>query len=368
MWPRDPLARFLREGGRWPVLLTMQAFIEGRYGASIEEFKVALNAESSLTSADRSAILCNIACAELASELYRKSLKSCDAAIAASPSCPLPYLLKGRALAKLGRHQKARAAWEAGLAVESPALTTDVGIFAELAQEVSGDSTRKSTCNPAPALTPPETSPRPTAAAAEAAAAAPSVASSKAGSKFGSGAQPTAGRGRKPAAAPPANIGEVVRAAERAAEAAGMPDSVGSMAQFSPMILAAARRQLSHSSGIEEVDNAIARGYLLVNTSAYAAAGALFDVLLGALPHLVAAHMGKGSAYAMTAQYERAVACFSAAIEVDPLLFDAWKRRGQTQAARGDEFLHVALADLNEAVRLAATRDRSRGSGKGSLA
>ena len=44
------------------------------------------------------------------------------------------------------------------------------------------------------------------------------------------------------------------------------------MAQFSPMILAAARRQLSHSSGIEEVDNAIARGYLLVNTGAYAAA------------------------------------------------------------------------------------------------
>ena len=327
----------------------MQAFIEGRYGASIEEFKEALNAESSLTPTDRSAILCNIGCAELASELYRKSLKSCDAAIAASPSCPLAYLLKGRALAKLGRHQKARAAWAAGLAVKSPALTTDVSVFAELAREVSGASTRTSTCDPAPELTPPEASPRPIAAAS-AGAAAPSVASSKAGSKFGSGAQPTAGRGRKPAAAtaaaaaPPANIGEVVRAAERAAKAAGMPGSVGPMAQFSPMILAAARRQLSHSSGIEEVDNAIARGYLLVNTGAYAAALALFDVLLGALPHLVAAHMGKGSAYAMTARYEPAVACFSAAIEVDPLLFDAWKRRGQTQAARGGDFLPIALA------------------------
>jgi tetratricopeptide (TPR) repeat protein len=137
---------------------------------------------------------------------------------------------------------------------------------------------------------------------------------------------------------------------------------------------------LSHSSGIVSLDNAIARGYLLVNTGAYAPALALFECLLNTYPGmylhmylhlkenyesryllfclvlssvtlvmvvasyfnrpltilrfshpkgLVAALMARGSALAMSARLPEAVACFTTALEHDPSLADSWKRRGQ---------------------------------------
>jgi tetratricopeptide (TPR) repeat protein len=60
--------------------------------------------------------------------------------------------------------------------------------------------------------------------------------------------------------------------------------------------------------------------------------------------------MAKGSACAMTGNYEEAVKCFTQALAEDPTMFDAWKRRGQTQAARGVEFLPAALADLDQVL------------------
>ena len=50
-----------------------------------------------------------------------------------------------------------------------------------------------------------------------------------------------------------------------------------------------------------------------------------------------------------TGQYEEAVKCFTAALGLDPALADAWKRRGQCQAARGGGFCRAALADLDHA-------------------
>ena len=43
-----------------------------------------------------------------------------DAAIAACPAYVRAYLVKGRALAALGKAAKAKAAWEAGVAVAAP--------------------------------------------------------------------------------------------------------------------------------------------------------------------------------------------------------------------------------------------------------
>ena len=64
---------------------------------------------------------------------------------------------------------------------------------------------------------------------------------------------------------------------------------------------------------------------------------------------LVAAQMAKGSVCAMTGRYADAVRCFTAALGADPTVADAWKRRGQTQAARGEAFLRRALEDMNQA-------------------
>ena len=102
----------------------------------------------------------------------------------------------------------------------------------------------------------------------------------------------------------------------------------------------------------------------MVNTGAYATAVALFDVLLADFPGLVAAQMAKGSACAMSGDFGRAVACFTAAIEADRSCFDAWKRRGQTQAARGDAYLPTALADLNQAEKLDAAATKAAAAGK----
>lgn len=54
---------------------------------------------------------------------------------------------------------------------------------------------------------------------------------------------------------------------------------------YNPALLhVQARAVLSHSSGIVSLDNAIARGYLMVNTGAYAPALALFECLLDTYP------------------------------------------------------------------------------------
>ena len=140
----------------------------------------------------------------------------------------------------------------------------------------------------------------------------------------------------------------MAEAAVAAAVAAGAPTA----AKVHPAMLQAARGVLSHSSGMDCLDDAIARGYLLVNTGAYAAAVSLFDVLLADFPDLVAAHVAKGSACALCGEFGMAVDCFTAAVKSDPSCFDAWKRRAQTQAARGDQYLAAALADINQAEKL----------------
>ena len=43
--------------------------------------------------------------------------------------------------------------------------------------------------------------------------------------------------------------------------------------------------------------------------------------------------------------------------EVDPTIFDAWKRRAQVQMARGEAYLRTALDDINQAEKLSQGRD-----------
>uniref|UniRef100_A0A7S2SK19 Protein O-GlcNAc transferase n=1 Tax=Rhizochromulina marina TaxID=1034831 RepID=A0A7S2SK19_9STRA len=146
----------------------------------------------------------------------------------------------------------------------------------------------------------------------------------------------------------------VAAAAEAAARRVGLPPT---MQEVPDHMLAAAVHMLSHKSGIEPLDKAVARGFLLVNTGAYEAAISMFDVLLGDFPNLIAGQLAKGSAYAMSGRFPEAVVSFTAALSVDPEAHDAWKRRAQVQAARGDEFLSHALNDITQAEVLAKGGD-----------
>ena len=59
-------------------------------------------------------------------------------------------------------------------------------------------------------------------------------------------------------------------------------------------VLAQARGAVEHRTGRDDVDDAIATGYLLVNTNRLDQAIAAFDDLLSKHPRLVAARLGKG--------------------------------------------------------------------------
>ena len=103
--------------------------------------------------------------------------------------------------------------------------------------------------------------------------------------------------------------------------------------QISQAILSTIK--INHGTGIVVVDNLIAYGYLQVNTGKMDQACELFNLLLGYDNKLVAAHLGLGSAQALGGKLDLAIESFSAGIIADPTVWDSWKRRGQTKAAKG---------------------------------
>jgi len=60
----------------------------------------------------------------------------------------------------------------------------------------------------------------------------------------------------------------------------------------------------------------------------------------------MAAYIGRGTALALLGQLDKAIADFSSAIDIDRNCVDAWKRRGQSRAALGND--SEALYDLTK--------------------
>jgi tetratricopeptide (TPR) repeat protein len=112
----------------------------------------------------------------------------------------------------------------------------------------------------------------------------------------------------------------------------------------------AARGLVQHGSGDTSVDEKIALGYLQVNTGKYRQGVQYFDMLLKSHPRLVAAYLGRGTAYALLGDLVKATEDFSSALDIDPKCMDGWKRRGQTRSALGYD--NEALFDLSKAAEL----------------
>jgi tetratricopeptide (TPR) repeat protein len=72
-----------------------------------------------------------------------------------------------------------------------------------------------------------------------------------------------------------------------------------------------------------------------VNRGNYEEAISIFNMLLEENPKSCDALLGRGTAYAFLRNLEIAITDFSKAIEVDPTVGEAWKRRGQARAAIG---------------------------------
>jgi tetratricopeptide (TPR) repeat protein len=97
-------------------------------------------------------------------------------------------------------------------------------------------------------------------------------------------------------------------------------------------------------------EQAVALGFLTVNTGHLDDGISVFNKILEAHPKLVSAYLGRGTAYALSQQLLQAIKDFGKAISIDPACGDAWKRRGQSRAAMGQDI--EALQDLTQAMRL----------------
>lgn len=114
----------------------------------------------------------------------------------------------------------------------------------------------------------------------------------------------------------------------------------------------AAKGLVQHGVGQKEVDEKIGKllekvlwwsalGYLHVNTGNFQKGIEIFNQLIQMNPKIVAAYLGRGTALALMGDLDRvhklilvnikkkATMDFSAAIQTNPKLTDAWKRRGQ---------------------------------------
>ena len=119
--------------------------------------------------------------------------------------------------------------------------------------------------------------------------------------------------------------------------------------------LAAAQNLISHGIGNASTDEQIALGYLQVNTGRYKEGMEIFNNLLKRDKKLIAAYLGRGTAYALQGNLSGACKDFSQAIEIDPNCSDAWKRRGQTRAALGQD--GDAIQDLTKAAGITADHE-----------
>jgi tetratricopeptide (TPR) repeat protein len=73
-----------------------------------------------------------------------------------------------------------------------------------------------------------------------------------------------------------------------------------------------------------------------VNRGNYEEAVGIFNSILVETPNSCSALLGRGTAYAFMRKLKKTIADFSKAIEVDLKTAEAWKRRGQAQAAIGE--------------------------------
>ena len=76
----------------------------------------------------------------------------------------------------------------------------------------------------------------------------------------------------------------------------------------------------------------------------------------------IKALMARSAAYGRNEQFDRAIADYNAALELDPLQADALNNRGEAWRRKGDRL--YALADFGAAIRLSSQHPSARGNYK----
>jgi tetratricopeptide (TPR) repeat protein len=313
--------------------LALSAFAEGRYSDAIRHLTNLLEMEQNVT------YYCNRATAYYKLELYRKCIQDCDAALKLDSNCLKAYLKKGEALKAVGKIADAEKTFAKGLTLDG-----DFEILSSLLMYSRGQTPQQ---QETPVIAP-QASYKPTPVARS----APTPSAS-----FNDGPPPLEPDEDQ---RPPVTFNRQQGVVEAATDADGEQLRISSSSKAQPIdvndksiqasIAVAARGLVQHGVGNPDVDQKIALGYLHVNTGNFGPGIKLFSELIAKNPRIVAAFLGRGTAYALSGQLDLAIEDFTSSLKIDPECVDALKRRGQTRAARGYDA--EAIDDFSRAVNL----------------
>jgi len=120
-----------------------------------------------------------------------------------------------------------------------------------------------------------------------------------------------------------------------------------------PFYLVSMRENLPQLSGEPILDDLVCVAYININTGKDDVAINIFNLIMQYRMDLPSVCIGLGSIYAMQRKFDDAIQQFSNAVDLNPDLGEAYKRRGQTRAAKGQTV--TALKDLSKAVSLCSS-------------
>lgn len=309
----------------------MDKFIDGYYNDAIECWEAMLvdNEKAMLLSDyEKLLILNNIATAELKLELYRKCLKSTEKIINKDNQFIPCYILQGNAYNAIGKYDEAIEIWKKGFSLCHKNVISDTSSFIELQSLIKShykDNNHELIQQKTDVYT--------------------NIHQSKAMTIMNNTNSST--------------IGSVQTRTtiNRSDEIVALFQSYIGTDMNSSFLLTMkqVRASLSFACGDDMIDDLIAFGYLSVNTEKLDIAVHIFVTLLKYNNNLPAAFLGLGSSYAMLGKLDEAISVFTQLIIKDPTISDAWKRRGQTRAAKN--LFQDAISDLQKAAELGSDAD-----------
>ena len=272
--------------------------------------------------------LVNAAYANLQRQLYRKALKNAEQAISVDDSCLKAYLLGSKILLKLKKRKKALSMIKKGILVASK--LDDATVYYDTLDRMEAFCKQLSTSVPK--------------AAPKESNGIVSYTKAKRKEKKVQNITPMT----KPDVEAHKSNKNAMKITLESDESSGTRSRLAD--NVTRKHIEVASKALTNRTGVKEIDEAIALAYLKVNTGAYSDAISIFDHILSVSPDIYPVLLGRGSAYALTANFDGAIKDLSRAIQISPEEPDGFKRLGQVLGAVGH--VREATAALKTAQRL----------------
>ena len=251
--------------------------------------------------------LVNAAYANLQRQLYRKALKNAEQAISVDGSCLKAYLLGSKILLKLKKRKKALSMIKKGILVASK--LDDATVYYDTLDQMEAFCKQLSTSVPV--------------AAAKESNGIVSYTKAKRKEKNIQNITPVT----KPDVQAHKSNKNAMKITLESDESSGTRSRLAD--NVTRKHIEVASKALTNRTGVKEIDEAIALAYLKVNTGAYSDAISIFDHILSVSPDIYPVLLGRGSAYALTANFDGAIKDLSRAIQISPEEPDGFKRLGQ---------------------------------------